>query len=88
MKFSEDILTNSQIAELLAIVAEDASARLDRAYKRASRKAFLGPWKPPHSCTKVVLQLELPGVGRYLNKIISRWIELSPAVANPSCGKG
>lgn len=26
---------------------------------------------------------ELPGVGPYVNKIISRWIELSPAVANP-----
>ena len=43
MNFSEDILTNSQIAELLAIAAEDAPAPLDRAYRRASRKALLWP---------------------------------------------
>jgi hypothetical protein len=40
VKSSKDALTNSQIAELLAIAAEDAPAPL-RAYRRASRKALL-----------------------------------------------
>jgi hypothetical protein len=40
MKLAEDALTNSQIAELLAIAAEDAAAPLNRAYRRASRKAL------------------------------------------------
>jgi hypothetical protein len=41
MKSSNDALTNSQIAELLAIAAEDAPAPLNRAHRRASRKALL-----------------------------------------------
>ena len=76
MKFSEDLLTNSQIAELLAIAAEDAPAPLNRAYRRASRKALLWP-------VEVFALTELPGVGPYLNKVISRWIELSPDIAKP-----
>src|SRR5271154_4062271 len=83
MTVSEDALTNSQIAELLALAAENAPAPLDRAYRRASRKALL--W---HVEASALLQeghslTELPGVGPYLNNIISRWIELSPAVAKP-----
>jgi hypothetical protein len=35
MRFSEDVLPNSQIAELLAIAAEDGQTPLDRAYRRA-----------------------------------------------------
>jgi putative hydrolase len=83
MKFSEDILTNSQIAELLAIAAEEAPAPLDRAYRRASRKALLWPVEASALLHEGRSLTELPGVGPYLNKIISRWIELSPAVANP-----
>ena len=83
MKFSEDILTNSQIAELLAIAAEDAPAPLDRAYRRASRKALLWPVEVSALLHEGRSLTELPGVGPYLNKIISRWIQLSPAVANP-----
>ena len=83
MNFSEDILTNSQIAELLAIAAEDAPAPLDRAYRRASRKALLWPVEVSTLLHEGRSLTELPGVGPYLNKIISRWIELSPAVANP-----
>jgi len=43
MKFSEKVLTNSQIAELLAIAAEDEPAPLDPAYRRAFRKALIWP---------------------------------------------
>ena len=83
MKFSEDALTNSQIAELLAIAAEDAPAPLDRAYRRASRKALLWPVEVSALLQEGRSLTELPGVGPYLNKIISRWIKLSPAVDKP-----
>jgi hypothetical protein len=79
----EDALTNSQIAELLAIAAEDAPAPLKRAYRRASRKALLWPEEVSALLQEDRSRTELPGVGPYLNKIISRWIELSPAVAEP-----
>jgi histidinol phosphatase-like PHP family hydrolase len=83
MRFSEDVLTNSQIAELLAIAAEDVPAPLDRAYRRASRKALLWPVEVSALLRDGRSLTELPGVGPYLNKVISRWIELSPAVAKP-----
>ena len=83
MKFSEDVLTNSQIAELLAIAAEDAPAPLDRAYRRASRKALLWPVEVSTLVHEGRSLTELPGVGPYLNKIISRWIELPPAISKP-----
>jgi histidinol phosphatase-like PHP family hydrolase len=83
MKFSEDPLTNSQIAELLAIAAEDAPAPLDRACRRASRKALLWPMEVSALLGEGRSLTELSGVGPYLNKIIRRWIELSPAVAKP-----
>jgi len=38
-----DFLTNSDIAELLAIAAESAKQPLQKALRRASRKAFLWP---------------------------------------------
>jgi histidinol phosphatase-like PHP family hydrolase len=83
MKVSEEPLTNSQIAELLAIAAEDAPAPLNKAYRRASRKALLWPEEVSKLLQEDRSLTELPGVGPYLNKIISRWMELSPAVAKP-----
>ena len=84
MRFAEDALTNSQIAELLAIAAEDAAAPLNRAYRRASRKALLWPEEASVLLQKGRSLTELPGVGPYLHEIISRRLELSPAVAKPS----
>ena len=69
MNFSEDILTNSQIAELLAIAAEDAPAPLDRAYRRASKKALLWPVEVFALLHEGRSLTELPGVGPYLNKL-------------------
>jgi histidinol phosphatase-like PHP family hydrolase len=83
MRFSEESLTNSQIAELLAIAAEDAPAPLNKAYRRASRKALLWPEEVSKLLQEDRALTELSGVGPYLNKIISRWMELSPAVAKP-----
>ena len=78
----EDPLTNSQIAELLAIAGEDAKPPLNRAYRRASRKALL--WEEEAACLHQEGRAltDLPGVGPYLEKIIRRWIEVSPIVAD------
>jgi hypothetical protein len=63
MKFSQDVLTNSQIAQLLAISAEDAPAPLNGAYRRASRKALLRPVEVSALLDKDRSLTELPGVG-------------------------
>ena len=76
-------LTNSGIAELLATEAETAKQPLQKALRRASRKAFL--W--PEEASQVIQQgrslEELSGVGPYLSKLIRRWIEDIPAVPQP-----
>jgi hypothetical protein len=77
----ERSLTNSQIAELLAIAGDDAKPPLNRAYRRASRKALL--WEEEATCLHQEGRAltDLPGVGPYLEKIIRGWIEVSPIVA-------
>jgi PHP domain len=84
MMFSEDVLTNSQIAELLAVAPENASAPLDRAYRRASRKALLWSEEVSTLVHENRSPTELLGVGPYFNKIISRWIERPPSISKPS----
>jgi hypothetical protein len=76
-------LSNSQIAELLAKEAETASSHLQRAFRRAARRAFL--W--PKEATEIVRQrrslTDLSGVGPYLEQRIQRWIENPPPLAAP-----
>jgi histidinol phosphatase-like PHP family hydrolase len=78
-----DVLTNSDIAELLATAAESAKQPLQKALRRASRKAFL--W--PEEAARIVLEdrslEELAGVGPSLKRIIGRWIEDPPDVPKP-----
>jgi putative hydrolase len=79
----EDPLMNSQIAELLAIPGEDAEPPLNRAYRRASRKALLWEEEATRLHQERRSLTELPGVGPYLEKIIRGWIEVSSIVASP-----
>ena len=76
-------LNNSAIAELLALEAEKASHFLQRALRRASRRAFL--WQ--EEATNLVEQdrslTELSGVGPYIEKMLLRWIENPPRVPKP-----
>src|ERR1041385_8591640 len=88
-----DVLTNSDIAELLAVAAGSAKQPLQKALRRASRKAFL--W--PEEASEMVREgrsseelspgerslEELAGVGPSLNRIIRRWIEDPPDVPKP-----
>lgn len=71
-------LRNSQIAELLALSAETAKMPLQRALRRASRKAFLWPDEAARLVEGGKSLTELPGVGPYLSKLIENWIENPP----------
>jgi hypothetical protein len=75
--FPDDVLTNSQIAELLALAAEDAKPPLNRAYRRASRKAFLWPEEAFELLRDGRALSELPGIGPYLEKVIGKWAHLA-----------
>ena len=88
-RLKHNVLTNEALAELLALAAEKAKMPLQKALRRASRKAFLWPDE-----VAVLLQqnrslTELPGVGPSLDRIIRAWIENPPVIpAPPSIREG
>ena len=69
------MLSNTDIAELLAQQAETETGILVRAFRRASRSAFL--W--PDEVSDLVVQnrslTELRGIGPFIEKQIRQWIE-------------
>ncbi len=72
-------LRNSAIAELLAVAAESAKMPLQKALRRASRKALF--WEEEASVLleqNRPLSDELPGVGPSLDRIIRRWMDDPP----------
>ena len=75
-----DRLTNSQIAELLATEAEGLKQPLQKAFRRASRKALLWPEEASTLQQEGRSLTELPGIGPYLEKIVGRWLKLPPSV--------
>ena len=77
----DDPLTNSQLSELLANAGDDAKPPLSKAYRRASRRALLWPEEASSLYQAGRSLTELPGVGPYLERAVSRWIESSPLVA-------
>jgi histidinol phosphatase-like PHP family hydrolase len=72
------VLSNRDIAELLARRAEEETEILSRAFRRAARRAFL--W--PENATDLVAQnrplTELHGIGPFIEKQIRRWIDKPP----------
>jgi len=77
-------LSNSEIAELLAIQAENSTAHLQRAFRRASRRAFLWPEEAAELLRQERSLTELSGVGPYLEGCIRRWIEAPPPLSPPA----
>jgi histidinol phosphatase-like PHP family hydrolase len=71
-------LTNSEIAELLAVAAETAKQPLQKALRRASRKAFLWPEEAAQLLEEGRSLEELAGVGPALNRIVRRWLHDPP----------
>lgn len=78
-----DLLTNSDIAELLATASESAKQPLQKALRRASRKAFLWSEEAAHIVQEGRSLEELAGIGPSLNRIIRRWIQDPPDIPRP-----
>jgi DNA polymerase (family 10) len=72
------VLSNGDIAELLARQAERETGVLPRAFRRAARSAFL--W--PENAVRLVVEkrplTELRGVGPFIERQIHRWIDNPP----------
>ncbi len=73
------MLTNAELAELLAQQAEKESGVLVRAFRRAARNALF--W--PESAAALIKQnrslIELTAIGPFIAKCIQRWLEGTPA---------
>src|SRR6266550_3700724 len=78
-----EFVSNSSIAELLAIEAETAKQPLQKALRRAARRAFLWPEEAAQLIREHRSLEELSGVGPSLSRIIRRWIENPPCVPEP-----
>jgi len=72
---------NSDIAELLAQAAEHAKQPLQRAFRRAARRAFLWPVEVEDMLARGHSLTELAGIGPYLNKQIIDWLRYPPESA-------
>jgi len=75
------VLSNSDLAELLAREAERESGILSRAYRRAARSAFLWPEQVADLIAQKRPLSELRSIGPFIMKRILRWID------NPSKAK-
>jgi len=76
-----DVPTNSIIAELLAVASENVKQPLQKAMRRASRRAFLWPEEAAQLIQEDRSLEELSGVGPFLSKLIGRWLADPPEVS-------
>jgi histidinol phosphatase-like PHP family hydrolase len=72
------VLSNADIAELLAQQAERETGILSRAFRRAARSAFLWPEKLCDLIEQNRSLLELRGVGPFIENQIRQWIDKPP----------
>ncbi|MDQ3957327.1 MAG: PHP domain-containing protein [Actinomycetota bacterium] len=77
-------LTNAQIAECLALVADEYADHRKRALRKGSRAAFLWPEEAADVLEAGRSLTELPRVGPWLARLIKGWIESPPAAPAPS----
>jgi histidinol phosphatase-like PHP family hydrolase len=76
-------LTNANLAELLAREADNARPPLTRAFRRASRRAFLWPEEAGAIVRAGRSLTELQGIGPYLEKVIRSWFSDASADLEP-----
>jgi len=69
------VLSNTDIAELLAQQAERDTGILSRAYRRAARNAFLWPEEISHLVAQNRPLTELRGIGPFIEKQIRNWFD-------------
>ena len=72
---SNSVLSNTDIAELLAQQAERETGILSRAYRRAARSAFLWPEEVSHLVAQNRPLTELRGIGPFIEKQIRNWFD-------------
>ncbi len=72
------MLSNTDIAELLAQQAEGETGILSRAFRRAARSAFLWPAEVSDLIEQNRALTELRGVGPFIEKQIRNWMEKPP----------
>ena len=72
------MLSNIQIAELLALQAECESGFLSRAFRRAARSAFLWPVEAAELVAQNRSLTELRAIGPFIEKQIRRWFDKPP----------
>jgi histidinol phosphatase-like PHP family hydrolase len=75
------VLSNTDIAELLAKQAEGESGTLSRAFRRAARSAFLWPENVKDLAAQNRSLTELRGVGPFIEKQIRRWLNKPPPLS-------
>ena len=83
MSGSNEVLPNSDLAELLAREAIHGRQPLQRALHRAARRAFLWPEEAAQLIREHRSLTELPGVGPYLSKLIRGWLEAPARIEKP-----
>jgi histidinol phosphatase-like PHP family hydrolase len=72
------VLSNTDIAELLAQQAEHETGILSRAYRRAARNAFLWPEEVSHLVAQNRPLTELRGIGPFIEKRLRNWFDEAP----------
>lgn len=76
-------LTNVEVAELLALRAEELAGDRQRAYRRASRAAYKWPEEVGALVEEGRSLTELTGIGTKLSGLIKSWLDESPDVPEP-----
>lgn len=77
-------LTNEQIAELLALAAEEHEGNKEKAARRASRKAYGWAEEVADMVEEGKSLKLLAGVGPWVSRLILDWLEDPPEVPEPS----
>jgi histidinol phosphatase-like PHP family hydrolase len=75
------VLSNTQVAELLAQQAERETGILSRAFRRAARSAFLWPEEISDLIAQNRALTELRSIGPFIEKQIRNWIDKPPRSA-------
>jgi len=75
------VLSNTDIAELLAKQAERETGVLSRAFRRAARSAFLWPENVTDLAAQNRSLTELRGIGPFIEKQIRRWLDKPPPLS-------
>jgi histidinol phosphatase-like PHP family hydrolase len=75
------VLSNTDIAELLAKEAERETEILSHAFRRAARSAFLWPENVIDLAAQNRSLTELRGIGPFIEKQIRRWLDKPPPLS-------